>query len=223
MILAILYQEVFMPTANDANQRLTSAFEMQKCWMIEPLSRQINYSVPSVRRFLAKAGYYSSFTHNGRWYTLASIPSFGRDGLWFHQEIGFSNAGSLTQTLVRLIELSPGGMTADQLGEKLRCRCHAVLVELYRKGRVQRQKHGRSYVYLAVDPDKASHQRQTLQKPKAFLLPAEMAVLVLVEFIHSPEAGFQQLANAVSRRTGAVIKADQVQALFEKHGLKKTA
>jgi len=212
-----------MPTATNANQRLISAFKAQKCWMIEPLSRQVSYSIPSVRRFLANAGYYSSFTHNGRWYTLASIPRFGRDGLWFHEEIGFSNAGSLTQTLVRLIEHSPGGMTADQLGEKLRCRCHAVLVRLYRKGRVQRQKHGRSYVYLAADPDTAFHQRQTLQKPKAPSLPAEMAVLVLVEFIHSPEAGFRQLAKAVSRRTGAVIKADQVQALFDQHGVKKTA
>lgn len=212
-----------MTTEKDANQRLTSAFAMQMCWMIEPLSRQMNYSIPSVRRFLAKAGYYSSFTHNGRWYTLASIPRFGNDGLWFHDEIGFSQAGSLTQTLVGLIERSPGGMTAIQLREKLRCRCHAVLVELSRKDRVQRQKHGRTYVYLAADQDKASRQRQTFRKPTVLLLPAEMAVLVLVEFIHSPEAGFQQLANAVSRRAGAVIKADQVQALFERYGLKKTA
>lgn len=212
-----------MTTATDANQRLVLAFKAQKCWMIEPLSRQLNYSIPSVRRFLARAGYYSSFTHNGRWYTLASIPNFGREGLWFHKEIGFSNAGSLTRTLVSLIERSPGGMTADQLGEKLRCRCHAVLVKLYRKGRVQRQKYGRSYLYLAVDPDTASQQLQIFQKPKALLLPAQIAVMVLVEFIHSPEAGFRKLANTVSRRTGAVIEADQIQALFERYGLKKTA
>lgn len=211
-----------MSTAKNANQRLISAFKTQKCWMIDPLSRQMNYSIPSVRRFLTKARYYSSFTHNGRWYTLASIPSFGCEGLWFHKEIGFSKAGSLTRTLVMLIERSPGGMTADQLGEKVRCRCHAVLVDLYRKGWVQRQKHGRSYVYLSADLDTASHQRQTLRKPKTLLLPAEMAVLVLVEFINFPKTGFQELANAVSRRTGAIIKVDQVQALFEQHGLKKT-
>ncbi len=209
-----------MSTAEVAKQRLTCAFEKQKCWMIEPLSRQMDYSIPSVRRFLAKAGYYSSFTHNGRWYTLASIPSFGSDGLWFHENIGFSNAGSLTQTLVKLIERSRKGMTADQLGKKLRCRCHAVLVELFRKGRVQRQKYGRSYLYLAADPDTASRQH-CIRKPKVLSLPAQMAVLVLVEFIHSPEAGFQQLASAVSRRTGVVIKADQIQALFAQHRLKK--
>lgn len=191
--------------------------------MIAPLAQKMNYSIPSVRRFLAKAGYYSSFTHNGRWYTLAPIPRFGHDGLWFHQDIGFSRAGSLTRTLVRLIERSPSGMTADQLGEKLRCRCHAVLVKLYRKGQVQRQKHGRSYIYLAVDPDKASSQCRTLQGPQTIQLPAEIAVLVLVEFIRSPEAGFQQLARAVSRNTGLVVEAGQIQALFERHGLKKTA
>lgn len=212
-----------MATVKDASQKLISAFGLQKCWMIAPLAQTMNYSVPSVRRFLFKAGYYSSFTHNGRWYTLASIPRFGRDGLWFYQDIGFSRAGSLTRTLVRLIERSPGGMTAEQLGEKLRCRCHAVLVQLYRSGQVQRQKHGRSHLYLAADPDKAAAQCRIMIEPQADQLPAEIAVLVLVEFIRHPEAGFQQLARKISRHTGLVIKAAQIQSLFERHGLKKTA
>ena len=213
-----------MSTEKNANAKLISAFGIQKCWMIAPLAQKMDYSVPSVRRFLAKAGYYSSFTHNGRWYTLASTPRFGHDGLWFHQAIGFSRAGSLTRTLVRLIDRSPAGMTADQLGEKLRCRCHAVLVRLYRNGLVKRQKHGRSYIYLAVDPDKSSVQCQAMhiQEPRAAQLPAEIAVLVLVEFIRGPEAGFQQLAREISRHTGLVVEADQIQALFDRHGLKKT-
>ena len=137
-----------MFTEMDTTQRLVSAFKQQKCWMITPLAEQINYSIPSVRRFLAKIGYYSSFTHNGRWYTLASIPRFKQDGLWFHQKIGFSCEGSLTRTLVRLTEQSPMGLTADQIGEKLQCRCHAVLVKLYRKGRLQRQKKaGRTFIW----------------------------------------------------------------------------
>jgi len=211
-----------MSAKNNTTQILNSAFKNQKCWMIEPLAQQMNYSTPSVRRFLHKTGYYSSFTHNGRWYTLASIPRFGQDGLWFHDDVGFSRVGSLTQTLVRLIERSPGGMTADQLGKQLRTRCHAVLVQLCRNDRVQRQKHGRSYVYLAADPHKASVQRCTFQKPKAVLLSAEISVLVLVEFIQSPESDFRQLAKAVSRRTQLVVEAEHVQTLFERYGLKKT-
>lgn len=212
-----------MSTEMDTTQRLVSAFKQQKCWMITPLAQQINYSIPSVRRFLAKIGYYSSFTHNGRWYTLASIPRFKQDGLWFHQKIGFSREGSLTRTLVRLTEQSPMGLTADQIGKKFQCRCHAVLVKLYRKGRLQRQKKGRSYVYLAADAQTASTQRMALPKAHTVRLPAEMAVLVLAEFIRTPEVENYELAKTISRRTGVLIKSEQVRMLFEQHGLKKKA
>jgi hypothetical protein len=212
-----------MSTKMDTTQKLVSAFNRQKCWMITPLAEQINYSIPSARRFLAKIGYYSSFTHNGRWYTLSSIPRFKQDGLWFYQKIGFSREGSLTRTLIRLIEKSSMGQTAEQIGEKLQCRCHAVLVKLYREGRLQRQKQGRSYVYLAADAQIASIQRLALPKTHIPRLPAEMAVLILAEFIRTPEAEIQQLAQTISRRTGMLIKYEQVQMLFEYHGLKKKA
>lgn len=201
--------------------RLASAFKIKKCWMIQPLAEQMVYSIPSVRRFLARAGYFSSFTHNGRWYTLASIPRFGKDGLWFHNEIGFSKNGSLTHTLVALIDKSPAGMTADQLGKILRSRCHAVLVQLHRKGQLQRKKQGRSYVYFSIDPDKASSQSRVRRDRSLSPLPAELAVLVLVEFIRTSGAEPDYLAQTISQRTGAIIRAQQVQKLFEEHGLKK--
>lgn len=203
------------------NQRLISAFKIEKCWMIQPLAEQMDYSIPSVRRFLVKAGYFSSFTHNGRWYTLASIPRFGKDGLWFHNEIGFSKNGSLTRTLVALIEKSPAGMTADQLGKMLRSRCHAVLVQLCRKGQLQRKKQGRSYVYFSIDPDKASSQTRVRRDQSFSSLPAELGVLVLVEFIRTSGAEPDYLAQTISQKTGTIIRTQQVQRLFEEHGLKK--
>jgi hypothetical protein len=190
--------------------------------MIEPLAAQLRYSIPSVRRFLAEVGYCSSFTHNGGWYTLRSIPRFSQDGLWFYSDIGFSRAGSLTNTLVDLTARSVAGMTAEQLGAKLRRRCHSVLVHLFRQGRLQRQKIGHSHVYLAVDPDIASIQRQTVESLSAVHLPAEIAVLILVEFIRNPDLSFEQLAKAISRKTSVTVKAVQIENLFDQHGLKKT-
>jgi hypothetical protein len=209
-----------MTPPTDAHQTMISLFGRQPCWMIAPLAKQLNYSVPSVRRFLVQVGYLSSFTHNGRWYTLSSIPRFGKDGLWFHRDIGFSRAGSLTNTLVSLTCASTGGLTADQLGEKLRCRCHSVLVKLYRQGRLQRQKAGRSYLYLAADADTAEKQRRHLSRPAR--LPAEIEVMVLAEFIRNPRAGFKRLAKSVSRSTGLGLDAAQIQGVFLRHGLKKT-
>ena len=211
-----------MPLDTKPSERLSTLFLEQPCWMIEPLAVELRYSIPSVRRFLTEVGYYSSFTHNGGWYTLRSIPRFDQDGLWFYSDIGFSRAGSLTNTLVDLTTRSGAGMTAEQLGAKLRCRCHSVLVQLCRQGRLQRQKIGPSHVYLAGDPDIAAVQRQTVEGLSVVQFPAEIAVLILVEFIRNPNSGFEQLAKAISRKTSVTVKAAQIERLFDQHGLKKT-
>jgi len=207
------------------SQHLVALFTQQPCWMIEPLAAELQYSIPSVRRFLAGVGYYSSFTHNGSWYTLHSIPRFGRDGLWFFRDIGFSRAGALTDTLIALTIRSPAGLTAEELGAKLRCRCHSVLVQLCRRGSLQRQKLGRSYVYLASDSHAAAIQRQAMatQSRPVAQIPAEIAVLILAEFIRKPELSFPQLVRAISRNHNVTIDVAQIESLFDRHGLKKTS
>jgi hypothetical protein len=205
-------------------EKLVSLFAQQPCWMIKPLATAMGYSVPSTRRFLGEVGYYSSFTHNGKWYTLRTIPRFDREGIWFFDVIGFSRAGSLTNTLINLIIRSQAGMTAVQLGVKLRCRCHSVLVQLYRQGKIQRQKQGRSYIYLAMDSSTQAIQLQALERKSSSVskLPAEIAVLILVEFIRHPDLNFEQLAQATARQRRIVLDADQIKELFALHGLKKT-
>lgn len=204
---------------------LRALFEQQPCWMIEPLARQLSCSVPSVRRMLAAAGYYSSFTHNGRWYTLDWIPEFDRDGLWFCGDIGFSRQGSLTATLAHLARRSPAGMTADELGMKLHCRCHAILTRLHRLGTLVRRKVGRSYVYLAADAAVRRRQQRALAERTltAGPLPAEIAVLILVEFISSPGASAEELARSLARNRHVSVSPIQIDRLFEQHGVKKTA
>lgn len=211
-----------MPTATKSIQRLISLFTEQPYWMIAPLASELRYSIPSVRRFLAETGYFSSFTHNGGWYTLRSTPQFDRDGLWFYRDIGFSRAGSLTKTLIELVTISPAGMTAEQLGGKLRCRCHSILVQLCRKTGLQRQKQGRSHRYLAADANTAALQRQVLAGLPREELPAEIAVFVLVEFIRNPCFSFEQLAAEISRSKGVTVEVTQLERLFAQHGLKKT-
>jgi len=43
-----------MPLDAKPSQRLSMLFLDQPCWMIEPLADELNYSIPSVRRFLAE-------------------------------------------------------------------------------------------------------------------------------------------------------------------------
>lgn len=202
-------------------QHLSSLFEKQSCWMLEPLAAKLNYSSRSVHRFLAEVGYHRSFTHNGGWYTLRSLPRFDSDGLWFYDGIGFSSAGSMTDTLVTLTNKSPKGMTAEALGEKLRCRCHSVLVGLFRDGKLQRWKKGRSNIYIAEDADITAIQQKTATLPN-LQFPAEIAILVLVEFINNPVASFAQLSKAISQSKQITVSAAQIETLFTRLGVKKT-
>ena len=115
-------------------------------------------------------------------------------------------------------------MTAETLGEKLRVRCHSVLVQLCRNGKIQRQKTGRSHVYFSVDPQVATVQRRAMDLQNLYIqLPAEISVLVLVEFIQNPDSSFEDLAKAIARKTRVAIDAGQIQWLFDQYGLKKTA
>ena len=131
----------------------------------------------------------------------------------------------MTNTLISLTVHSPAGMTAEQLGEKLRCRCHSVLVQLWRQGKLHREKpRGRSLVYLAADSSTQALQRQAMtgQESASPKLPAEIAVFVLAEFIRQPGLSSEQLAKAVYHQHHIAIKAAQIEALFALHDLKKT-
>ena len=213
-----------MTTILPPKQHLISLFTQTPCWMIKPLAGEMQYSIPSVRRFLAETGYHSSFTHNGGWYTLRSIPRFGRNALWFYRDIGFSRAGTLTKTLVALISGSSAGMSAEMLGDSLRCRCHGVLVKLWRQSKITREKAGRCQFYFAADPHKSASQRQALaaQHPPEVTFSSEMAVLILAEFIRSPDSSFDQLAEKISRIKNVTVNPEQIELLFDQHGLKKT-
>jgi len=205
----------------NVEQHLTSIFEKQTCWTLELLAAKLECCIRSVQRFLSTVGYYRSFNHNGGWYTLRSIPIFDRDGLWFYDDIGFSHAGSMTDTLVVLVSKGPEGITAEELGKKLRCRCHSVLVRLIRDGKLQRVKMGRSNIYIPKDVDSATiRQKTTTLQGSEF--PAEIAILVLVEFINNPRLSFAQLARVISQSKKVTISAAHIETLFARLGVKKT-
>ena len=113
-----------MVNRSDAHSQLSELFKQQKCYRIDQLSRRLNYSLISIRRFLKVIGYYSSFTHNSKWYTLRSIPSFDKNGIWFYQDIGFCRHGNLNQTIGRFIDKSFQGLTAKDLLNILSVPCH---------------------------------------------------------------------------------------------------
>lgn len=206
--------------------KLDELFAQQLCWTIEQLATALGYSAISIRRFLKQLGYFSSFTHNSKWYTLSSIPEFDHNGLWFYNQIGFSKHGNLKQNMVHFINKSSQGLSAKQLAEILSVRCHAVLNHLYHSGAIDRVKSKSGFVYVASTEKRRKQQlmrfqsqQVTVTAPQDLTPPA--AVYVLVEYIKNPQASFDELAKAVAKRQ-IIATPNAIARFFDKHDLKKT-
>lgn len=215
-----------MKKNKNPQDRLVLLFDQKKCWAIKELTHSLNYSTISIRRFLKDIGYYSSFTHNSMWYTLHSIPSFNKKGLWFYQNIGFSKHGNLKQTIFNFVSKSPQGLTAKDLFEILLIPCHSVLNQMYKKNQIDRFNTQRGFVYLSIDNKKRQRQLHRIQArlfrvKESGSLNAQAAVYVLVEYIKRPEASVAELSKAVEKRD---VKAspEAITMLFQEHDLKKT-
>jgi len=214
-----------MANQTDPQSRLAELFKQEKCYTIDELSRRLNYSLISIRRFLKAMGYYSSFTHNSKWYTLQSIPSFDKNGIWFYQDIGFCKHGNLNQTIARFIDKSFQGLTAKDLFNILSVPCHPILNQMYKKKNIDRYHTPKGFVYLSVSESKKRLQLKRLQvltpAQKIERLNPQTAVYVLVELIKNPKASFFELSVAVKKKKVAASQ-QAIAQLFKDYDLKKT-
>jgi hypothetical protein len=184
----------------------------------------------SVFRRLSALGYLSSYSHAGRYYTLRDIPNFDRDGLWQHQGVCFSRDGSLRATVERLVEQSEAGRTHPELRARLQVRVHNTLLDLVQGRRIGRATWRGNYLYLSATPARAASQFRLRQQQAARLAPplpeppTAVVIEVLLDLVHSarlrPDAA--RVAQRLAAR-GLPVTVDQVQAIFSRYELKKTA
>ncbi len=166
------------------------------------LLREYGCSPMTIWRLLRGVGYFTSYNYNAKYYTLATIPLFDDHGLWTYQDIRFSKWGKLPETIVAVIERSPGGMTAHELAELLHVRnSKPLLTQLILKQRLWREAVGRSYVYLAVEQSQQEQQlRRRIEQAPVQLLPAPQQIIaLLVEMIRHPQQTPRQWARRLAR------------------------
>jgi hypothetical protein len=194
--------------------------------MLADVARSLGYALISVRRFLKQVGYFRSYTHNGKWYTLHDSPQFNREGLWHHRDIGFSKHGSLTATIDHLVGRSPDGLSARELAQKLQHPCHAVLTHLHQDGVLDRIKVGGEFRYLAKEASLNRQQREhaaaATPLSSSSSLGTQAAVLVLVEYVKHPGRSFEELATHLRQQGQLAVGAESIRRFFAEHDLKKT-
>ncbi|MBM2850604.1 MAG: hypothetical protein HW418_3546 [Anaerolineales bacterium] len=185
----------------------------------------------SVVRRLTLLGYFTSYTHCGRYYTLREVPQFDEFGLWHYGGIGFCRAGTLKAALVELVEKSEAGRTHQELQDLLRVRAHNKLLENVRAGRLERkQLDDKRWLYLSADASRAAKQwarRQAQKKRSAVLLgplSSAMTVEVLVYVLQSSRPLVLVTPEQVVRRLhhqGVSVPLEHVHWVFERYELGK--
>jgi hypothetical protein len=194
--------------------------------MLADLAHSLDYALISVRRLLKQIGYFRSYTHNGKWYTLRDSPQFNREGIWHHKNIGFSKHGSLIATIGYLVAHSPSGLSARDLAQKLQHPCHAVLTNLHKNQVLDRVKVAGQFRYLAIAEPINRRQREhaAVSQPPHLLtsLSTQAAVWVLVEHIKNPGLSFEQIAARLQEQRQLTLAPESIRQFFQEHDLKKT-
>lgn len=185
----------------------------------------------SVFRRLKLIGYLTSFTDAGRYYTLEQIPLFDSRGLWFHEDIGFSNAGTLKATVVEIVHSSFAGMMPKEMSHLLKIRVpntlHNTLHGLVKSNQIGRHRLEGLCLYTDPHPDKAQLQIQARLREKqagvqvaAGAPSTETTIAVLVEALRAGKVILapSEIASRLAVR-GLRVTVEQVDRIFSQYGI----
>lgn len=217
-----------MPKIN-VQKQVENLLRKRRVVTISDLSEVIGTSSRmTVFRRLRQVEYVTSYTHAGRYYTLYDIVRFDSDGIWFYDDIGFSQNGSLKNTVSYLVDKSDVGKFHFDLQRQLRVRVHNVLLDLVKSNQIERIKFEGQYLYLSSDKEQSTKQieQRNQLSLRARRLPAfisePMVIEILAEVIRQskrhPHA--DQVASALAMR-GLPISEKDVMSVFDQYDVEK--
>ncbi len=216
----------------EREQKVLRWMKRRKVATMRHLRYQFQISHMTVARALKKYGYYTSYNHNAMYYVLGDVPEFNQLGLWTYRDIGFSKYGTLTQTIVALVNNASAGWTVAELEEQLQTKVANLVSRLVRNGLLQREiLSGRQAVYMASVPKLRAQQHQhrlELLRQRASgdagglpegCLPTDV-IEVLRQMILTPGKSSEQMARCLKARTVSVT-AGWVHRVIDYYDLKK--
>ena len=213
----------------DAQKKLENFIKSRRVVQMRDLFEVVqSTSRMTVFRRLSGVEYLCSYTHAGRYYTLFDIARFDSDGIWFYDDIGFSQNGSLKNTVTYLVDNGDGGKFHSDLQRQLRVRVHNVLLDLVRSKQIKRTKFEGQFLYLSSDKARSTkqiEQRDKLSKQLRRIpvfITEPMVIEILAEVIRQskkhPRA--DQVASALAIR-GLPIAEKDVMTVFDHYDIEK--
>lgn len=159
----------------------------------------------TVFRKLKELSYRSSYSHRGRYYTLAEIPQFDPHGLWSFQTVCFSRWGNLVTTVESLVHDAPQGYFAQELRQILHVEVKDTLLQLVEQHRIARQQVTGLFLYCSQDA--ASRRRQVLTRQALSEIPGSASAQVSPEELKASLVLFVSLLDEQQRRLYAGLES----------------
>src|ERR1035438_3477884 len=129
-----------MRTPSFLSDRLHKLLLSKKIATLPELKQALGTTVDTtVFRKLKELSYPSSYSHRGRYYTLAEIPQFDPHGLWSFQSVRFSRWGTLVSTVETLVNSAPQGYFANELLQLLHVETKDALLQRSEERRVGKE------------------------------------------------------------------------------------
>jgi len=154
---------------------------------------------------LKELSYRSSYSHRGRYYTLAEIAQFDPQGLWSFQDVWFSRWGNLVTTVESLVSDAPQGYFANQLRQILRVEVKDTLLQLVEQRRIARQQVDGLFLYCSRDA--ALRRRQVLARQALSEIPGSASAEVSPEELQASLVLFSSLLDEQQRRLYAGLES----------------
>lgn len=112
----------------------------------------------TVYRKLRQLSYLTSYSHQGKYYTLEELADFDSYGLWQFDAPRFSKQGTLLKTAQTLIDKSDSGYSLAELRSLVGVDVKGTVLQLQRQHRVYREEIAGRYVYFSSDPKRRRQQ-----------------------------------------------------------------
>lgn len=195
-----------------APEVLRSFLQRKQIATLEELKQALGTSsTMTVFRKLKALGYRTSYSHRGKYYTLAHISRFDEQGLWSCGGAWFSRDGNLLATAQRFVEEAPAGFTASELQAALNVEVKEPLLQLYQRRRVDRREMGGVYVYVSREAARQREQRlQRESRPAAWTIQESPLQAEPSPELKSAIILFYSLLNEQQRRLYAGLEAHKV-------------
>lgn len=193
---------------------------------IEDLKKKSGWHTRTLQRKIKVFNLMVSYNKNSRFYTLPSLASFNRYGIWNYDQILFSQYGNLFDTILKQIDNSTNGYTGKELSAIIEVKADDALRILWKKERIRKQKFIGVHVYFSIQDDifklqlAAREQQTAFPSPTLILSDYQRTIAVLVDIIQQDSIVVQKLKQSIAKRH-IEISIDEIQTVIEHYNLKK--